>query len=54
MSARELVTDLVDDLVGAGSHPEVGSAAADEVIDEIRDQLSGAHMCFITAGMGGG
>ena len=40
--------------LGAGSHPEVGSAAADEVIDEIRDQLSGAHMCFITAGMGGG
>ena len=33
--------------LGAGSHPEVGSAAADEVIDEIRDQLSGAHMCFI-------
>ncbi len=40
--------------LGAGSHPEVGSAAADEVMDEIRDQLSGAHMCFITAGMGGG
>lgn len=40
--------------LGAGSHPEVGSAAADEVIGEIRDQLSGAHMCFITAGMGGG
>jgi cell division protein FtsZ len=40
--------------LGAGSHPEVGSAAAEEVIDEIRDQLSGAHMCFITAGMGGG
>ncbi len=40
--------------LGAGSHPEVGSAAAEEVIDEIRDQLSGAHMAFITAGMGGG
>ncbi|GEP01590.1 cell division protein FtsZ [Methylobacterium haplocladii] len=40
--------------LGAGSHPEVGSAAAEEVMDEIRDQLSGAHMCFITAGMGGG
>src|SRR6478672_4622153 len=39
---------------GAGSQPEVGRAAAEEVIDEIRDQLSGAHMCFITAGMGGG
>jgi cell division protein FtsZ len=40
--------------LGAGSQPEVGSAAAEEVLDEIRDQLSGAHMCFITAGMGGG
>jgi cell division protein FtsZ len=40
--------------LGAGSQPEVGRAAAEEVIDEIRDQLSGAHMAFITAGMGGG
>jgi cell division protein FtsZ len=40
--------------LGAGSQPEVGCAAAEEVLDEIRDQLSGAHMCFITAGMGGG
>ena len=34
--------------------PDVGRAAAEEVIDEIRDHLSGAHMCFVTAGMGGG
>jgi cell division protein FtsZ len=40
--------------LGAGSQPEIGRAAAEEVIDEIRDQLSGAHMAFITAGMGGG
>jgi cell division protein FtsZ len=40
--------------LGAGSQPEVGRAAAEEVIDEIRDQLAGAHMVFITAGMGGG
>jgi cell division protein FtsZ len=40
--------------LGAGSHPEVGRAAAEEVIDEIRDHLSGAHMVFVTAGMGGG
>ena len=40
--------------LGAGSHPEVGAAAAEEVIDEIRDQLAGSHMTFITAGMGGG
>src|SRR5256886_11160751 len=40
--------------LGAGSQPEVGRAAAEEVIDEIRDHLSGAHMVFITAGIGGG
>jgi cell division protein FtsZ len=40
--------------LGAGSQPDVGRAAADEVIDEIRDHLSGAHMVFVTAGMGGG
>ncbi|MGI6247196.1 MAG: cell division protein FtsZ [Pseudochelatococcus sp.] len=40
--------------LGAGSQPDVGRAAAEEVIDEIRDNLSGAHMVFITAGMGGG
>src|SRR4028118_571621 len=40
--------------LGAGAQPEVGRAAAEEVIDEIRDQLSGSHMVFITAGMGGG
>jgi cell division protein FtsZ len=40
--------------LGAGSHPEVGRAAAEEAIDAIRDQLTGAHMVFVTAGMGGG
>jgi len=40
--------------LGAGSQPEVGRAAAEEVVDEIRDHLSGAHMVFVTAGMGGG
>jgi cell division protein FtsZ len=40
--------------LGAGSQPEVGRAAAEEVIDEIRDHLTGAHMVFVTAGMGGG
>ena len=40
--------------LGAGAQPEVGRAAAEEVIDEIRDHLAGAHMVFITAGMGGG
>mgnify|MGYP002713206967 CR=1 FL=1 len=40
--------------LGAGSHPEIGRASAEESIDEIRDQLTGAHMVFVTAGMGGG
>ncbi|PDT54550.1 MULTISPECIES: cell division protein FtsZ [Sinorhizobium] len=40
--------------LGAGSQPEVGRAAAEECIDEIIDHLQGTHMCFVTAGMGGG
>ena len=40
--------------LGAGARPSVGSAAAEETIEEIIDHLAGAHMCFITAGMGGG
>ncbi len=40
--------------LGAGARPEVGRAAAEEALDEILDQLSGSHMVFITAGMGGG
>ncbi len=40
--------------LGAGSKPEIGEAAAEEAIDEIRTQISGSHMVFIAAGMGGG
>ncbi|UTS79966.1 cell division protein FtsZ [Phaeobacter piscinae] len=40
--------------LGAGARPSVGSAAAEESIEQIVDHLAGAHMCFITAGMGGG
>ena len=40
--------------LGAGSQPEVGRAVAEECIDEILDHLSNTHMCFVTAGMGGG
>jgi cell division protein FtsZ len=40
--------------LGAGSQPEIGRASAEEAIEEIRDHLTGAHMCFVTAGMGGG
>ncbi len=40
--------------LGAGSLAEIGQAAAEETIDEIMDHLTGMHMCFVTAGMGGG
>ncbi|MGD9294346.1 MAG: cell division protein FtsZ [Roseobacter sp.] len=40
--------------LGAGARASVGAAAAEESIEEIVDHLAGAHMCFITAGMGGG
>jgi cell division protein FtsZ len=40
--------------LGAGSQPQVGAAAAEEALPEILDHLAGAHMVFITAGMGGG
>src|SRR6201994_4719720 len=40
--------------LGAGAQPDVGCAAAEETIDTIRDHLTGAHMVFVTAGMGGG
>ncbi|GAB1368336.1 cell division protein FtsZ [Azonexus hydrophilus] len=40
--------------LGAGAKPEAGKAAAEAHREEIRAQLEGAHMAFITAGMGGG
>ena len=40
--------------LGAGSKPEIGKAAAEETLEEIRDHLVGANMVFLTAGMGGG
>lgn len=40
--------------LGAGARPEIGRAAAEETIDEIKQMIDGANMAFITAGMGGG
>ncbi|PYD62970.1 cell division protein FtsZ [Gluconacetobacter entanii] len=40
--------------LGAGAKPEIGRAAAEEACDELSRHLDGAHMIFITAGMGGG
>ncbi len=46
--------EKVTEGLGAGARPSVGAAAAEESIEEIVDRLAGSHMCFITAGMGGG
>src|SRR5271169_1727357 len=57
MSKAERIMQMgvqVTEGLGAGSQPDVGRAAAEEVIDEIRDHLAGVHMVFVTAGMGGG
>ena len=40
--------------LGAGARPEIGEQAAEDSLAEIMEHLSGAHMVFITAGMGGG
>jgi len=40
--------------LGAGAQPDVGRAGAEETLPEILEALAGAHMVFITAGMGGG
>lgn len=40
--------------LGAGADPEIGRKAAEETIEEIKSELAGTDMVFITAGMGGG
>ena len=40
--------------LGAGANPDIGKTAAEENKEEIKELLTGAHLCFITAGMGGG
>ena len=52
--ARIQLGPKVTEGLGAGAKPEVGARAAEETIEDIVDHLQGAHMCFITAGMGGG
>ena len=53
-SVRLQIGAKVTQGLGAGARPSVGAAAAEETIEEIIDHLAGTHMCFITAGMGGG
>ncbi|MEM8729769.1 MAG: cell division protein FtsZ, partial [Pseudomonadota bacterium] len=52
--ARVQLGVKVTEGLGAGARASVGAAAAEESIEQIVDHLAGAHMCFITAGMGGG
>jgi cell division protein FtsZ len=49
----QLGSSLTEGL-GAGSKPEIGQAAAEEAIAEIRETVAGSHMVFVAAGMGGG
>jgi cell division protein FtsZ len=49
----QLGTNTTEGL-GAGAQPDVGRAGAEESLTEIMDQISGSHMVFIAAGMGGG
>jgi cell division protein FtsZ len=53
-SSADMQMQLGDSGLGAGSKPEAGRAAAEGAVDQIRTALDGAHMVFITAGMGGG
>jgi len=40
--------------LGSGARPDIGRAAAEESYEAISSEMKGSHMCFITAGMGGG
>ena len=54
-AAKKLIIgDKVTRGKGAGANPEIGKKSAEESIEDIRALLDGAHMVFITAGMGGG
>lgn len=53
-TARIQMGPKVTEGLGAGAKPTIGAKAAEETIEDIVDHLMGAHMCFITAGMGGG
>src|SRR5215212_7717082 len=53
-SAANQLIQLGTTGLGAGAKPAAGKAAAEEAVDRIRQSIEGAHMLFITAGMGGG
>ncbi len=53
-SAAHQLIQLGSSGLGAGAKPDVGRAAAAEAEGRIRQAIEGAHMLFLTAGMGGG
>lgn len=53
-SAASINLQLGSSGLGAGAKPEIGAASAQEARARIADSLQGAHMVFITSGMGGG
>ena len=53
-SSAGMLVQLGKTGLGAGSKPEMGRVAADEAVERIKESIAGAHMLFITAGMGGG
>jgi cell division protein FtsZ len=53
-SSAHKVIQLGNTGLGAGSKPDKGRDAAEQAVEDIREAISGAHMLFITAGMGGG
>jgi cell division protein FtsZ len=52
-SAHQLI-QFGENGLGAGGRPERGQESAEKAVDRIRSALEGAHMVFVTAGMGGG
>ena len=53
-SNRLVLGEEITNGLGAGGEPEVGRAAAEASVDQIRDIVRGANLVFIAAGMGGG
>ena len=53
-SSAGMLVQLGQTGLGAGSKPDKGREAAQEAVDKIKESIAGAHMLFITAGMGGG
>ena len=53
-SSAHRIIQLGQSGLGAGSKPDKGRDAAEAAEADIRSAIQGAHMLFITAGMGGG